>query len=117
MGDVSPKHHVGVSRLEVEYDRKSNSKPLSNINFHPNTEAMSAIADSNLSAKGCLPCLSKFVPKVGDVTSKVGDVSPKHHVGVSRLEVECGRKSNSKPLSNINFHPNTEAMSAIADSN
>jgi hypothetical protein len=43
----------------------------------------------------------------GDIASKVGDVSPKHYVGNSRLEAVCGRKSNSIPLCNIDFRPNT----------
>jgi hypothetical protein len=40
-------------------------------------------------------------------SKKVGDVSPKHHVGDSRLVPVFGRKSDFKPFSNTNCRPNT----------
>ncbi|MDR0337267.1 MAG: hypothetical protein LBI18_09275 [Planctomycetaceae bacterium] len=45
--------------------------------------------------------------KVSDVVLKVGDVSPKHHVGDSRLALVFGWKSDFKPLGNTNCRPNT----------
>jgi hypothetical protein len=74
VGDVSPKHHIGESRLAPVFGRKSNSKPLGNTNGRPKTEAVifrlnithqTDVGDSRLA-----PCLPKVVSKVGDVSPK-----------------------------------------------
>ncbi|MDR2705457.1 MAG: hypothetical protein LBC02_06735 [Planctomycetaceae bacterium] len=38
-----------------------------------------------------------------------------HRVGDSRLAPVFGRKSDSKPVSNTNYRPNTRSLSASAD--
>ncbi|MDR0336585.1 MAG: hypothetical protein LBI18_05795 [Planctomycetaceae bacterium] len=52
--------------------------------------------------------------EVGDVITKVGDVSPKHHVGDSRLAPVSGWQSDSKPFGNTNCRPNTRASCLTA---
>ncbi|MDR0336565.1 MAG: hypothetical protein LBI18_05690 [Planctomycetaceae bacterium] len=45
--------------------------------------------------------------KVGDVVNKVGDVSPKHHVGGSRLAPAYGRQFVLSNGLESNYQPNT----------
>jgi hypothetical protein len=53
--------------------------------------------------------------KLSGLSELVGDVSPKHRVGTSRLAPVFGGKSDSKPVSNTNCRPNTSSLSASAD--
>jgi hypothetical protein len=60
VGDVSPKHHVGASRLAFVRGWQFVLQTVWVSDFCPNTESKSASADrptvgENLSAKGRLP--------------------------------------------------------------
>ncbi|MDR2705297.1 MAG: hypothetical protein LBC02_05930, partial [Planctomycetaceae bacterium] len=56
-----------------------------------------------------------YLFKFSVLSELVGDVSPKHRVGDSRLAFVFGWKSNSKPVGDTNCCPNTGSLSAIAD--